>query len=227
MKNSYLKELSKIFEANANAESAVWMKKYMRNKFEYYGIQTPIRKKLAIEFFNKNGKPDITMLEEIVEELWDLPQREYQYFATTLLFNMVTDLNKKHVKLLEKIITTKSWWDTVDFIAIKLVGNLFQDFPELIPKHTNKWIISPNIWLNRTAILFQLHYKQRTNFNLLSELILKSAHSKEFFIQKAIGWALREFSKTDKKAVRNFVKINQLSPLSNREALKWLNRKKK
>ena len=123
------------------------------------------------------------------------------------------------------MIVNKSWWDTVDYIAVKLVGKHFENFPELIPKHIKTWNSSGNLWLNRTAILFQLQYKKKTDINLLFDIIEKQAGSREFFIQKAIGWVLREYSKTDENAVRKFVMQTNLSSLSKREALKWLNRK--
>ena len=104
MKNPYIKNLIKVFENNANKENAIWMKKYMRNKFEYYGIQTPQRKELAMTFFRKNGMPEISEIDTIINDLWELPQREYQYFATTLLFKMIKDLNKRHIKLFEKMV---------------------------------------------------------------------------------------------------------------------------
>lgn len=225
MKNSYITKLIQLFEANKNDENAFWMKKYMRNQFEYYGIKTPMRKELAIAFFREAGLPKTSEIEDIIDELWKLPQREYQYFADTLLFKMIKELNKKHIKLFERMIANKSWWDTVDYIAVKLVGKHFENFPEIMPKHIEAWNSSGNIWLNRTAILFQLQYKKKTNVDLLLEIIEKHAGSREFFIQKAIGWALREYSKTEENAVRKFVMQTNLSPLSKREALKWLNRK--
>lgn len=225
MRNSYIAKLTKLFEANKNDQNAFWMKKYMRNQFEYYGIKTPLRKELAVAFISEAGLPKPSDIEKIIDDLWNLPQREYQYFADTLLFKMIPGLNKKHIKLFERMIVNKSWWDTVDYIAVKLVGKHFENFPELIPKHIKAWNSSGNLWLNRTAILFQLQYKKKTDINLLFDIIEKQAGSREFFIQKAIGWVLREYSKTDENAVRKFVMQTNLSSLSKREALKWLNRK--
>ncbi|MCK5077528.1 MAG: DNA alkylation repair protein, partial [Calditrichia bacterium] len=117
---------------------------------------------------------------------------------------------------------TKSWWDTVDFIATNLVGPLFEKYSELIIPYTKKWMDSGNIWLQRTSILFQLKYKEKTDFKLIIGFIQQCSSSNEFFIQKAIGWILREYSKTDASTVIEFVKNNKLAPLSEREALKWL-----
>ncbi|KPV59960.1 DNA alkylation repair protein, partial [Paenibacillus sp. A3] len=106
------------------------------------------------------------------------------------------------------------------------VGELFTRFPELIPVRTQRWMASDSMWLQRTALLFQLRYKKRTDAALLFDLIRQCAASKEFFIRKAIGWALREYSKTDEAAVRRFVAETALSPLSIREALKYVDRRK-
>ena len=125
----------------------------------------------------------------------------------------------------EFMIINKSWWDTVDMIASHLVGTHFKRFPGLIPAYTEKWMASGNFWLQRTALLFQLKYKKETDVELMSDLIKRLAGEKEFFIRKAIGWVLREYSKTDPEIVINFVENQQLSNLSRTEALKVNNRK--
>ncbi|HMP98599.1 MAG TPA: DNA alkylation repair protein, partial [Cyclobacteriaceae bacterium] len=116
----------------------------------------------------------------------------------------------------------KSWWDTVDLIAAKMAGNYFRIYPEQKNKYIKKWRNSKNIWLIRSAILFQLKYKTETDFNLLSDIILQHQDSNEFFIQKAIGWVLREYAYTDAAKVKKLVQTHKLKPLSMREALKHL-----
>jgi 3-methyladenine DNA glycosylase AlkD len=123
--------------------------------------------------------------------------------------------------LLERLITTKSWWDSVDSIA-PLVGELARKYPELVEENINHWSKHDNYWLRRASILFQLKYKDETNEALLYDYMVKNADSKEFFIQKAIGWALREYSKTNPKSVKAFIEGNQLAPLSIREGSKYL-----
>ena len=124
--------------------------------------------------------------------------------------------------MLEFIITNKSWWDTVDFIASHLVGNYFKKYPDKIEEYINKWMLSKNIWLQRTALLFQLKYKVALNPVLLENIIKQFLYSKEFFINKAIGWILREYSKTNPQWVINFVKKYPLHNLSKREALRLI-----
>lgn len=123
------------------------------------------------------------------------------------------------------MIVEKSWWDTIDFIAVNLVGPYFKQYPDQIPTVTQGWMASQNIWLQRTCILFQLKYKNNVDLVLLDGFIQQLKDSREFFIRKAIGWMLREYSKTDADFVIQYLKDNKLSGLSEREALKWLKNK--
>ena len=201
------------------------MKKYMKDKFEYFGIQTKLRRVLTKPFLRKAGLPPIDNMDRLVKKLWDKPQREFQYFGIELVEMYIKQLNKSNLPLIEFLITNKSWWDTVDGISTRVVGDLFRNYPELIVPFTEKWMASGNMWLQRTAVLFQLKYKSRTDTELLFKYIIALFGSKEFFINKAIGWALREYSKTDPDLVIKFVASHNLAPLSKREALKVINKK--
>jgi 3-methyladenine DNA glycosylase AlkD len=223
--HNYLKPLQQLFERNADAETATGAKKYMRNRYEFYGIKSPLRKEIIRQFHKENGLPDYDRVEEIVKDCWQQPQREFQYFAMEMLKKIAKKAGKERIELYKFTIVNKSWWDTVDFIAANLVGTHLKLFPEMTRPSTSKWIDSDNMWLQRTAILFQLKYKKETDTALLSGLINKMQGSKEFFINKAVGWALREYSKTNAEWVINFTENTQLANLSKREALKWLNRK--
>lgn len=211
--------------ANANPTNAAPMKKYMRDKFPYLGIKTPERTVLFKQFLADNGLPPVDEVEAIVLTLWDLPEREYHYLAVSLLDRMQKKLPPPSAQLMEQLITTKSWWDTVDTLAGGIVGSHFQRYPEIKAQFLPKWRQSDNLWLRRTTILFQLGYKTNTDTGLLFDIICENLGSTEFFINKAIGWALREYSKTDKTAVLTFVSQTDLAPLSRREALKWLQNK--
>jgi len=220
MNEEYIKPLIKIYRANANKTNALAMKKYLRNQFEFYGMKMPLRRSLSKAFIKQYGLPPKTHLYTTVKSLWQLPHREYQYFAMELIERYVKQFDKRDIKLLEHIITKKSWWDTVDFISAKLVGSFFEKYPVLIKSKTKKWIESDNIWLQRTAILFQLKYKNQTDKSLLFQYINSMSGSKDFFIRKAIGWALREYAKTNPQSVVRFVQSNTLSVLSKKEALR-------
>jgi len=219
----YIIPLKNSFEKNANPSQAVPMKKYMRDQFEYLGIQTPKSKILQKEFYDKYGLPEIADLDSILRDLWSLPQREFQYVAVGLLGRCDKQIPAKFIKTIEYLIVTKSWWDTVDSIAGGTVGMHFKRFPDVREKYLAKWRASENFWLRRTTILFQLSYKQETDFELLCDIIRENLGSKEFFINKAIGWALRQYARIDSKAVKKFVKATkELHPLSRREAMKHL-----
>jgi 3-methyladenine DNA glycosylase AlkD len=218
----YVASLKTLYEQNADPAQAAPMKKYMRDQFEYLGIKTPQNAALQKQFFAEHGRPPVSELDPILRDLWSLPQREFQYVAVGLLGKANKEIPAKFIKTIEYMLTTKSWWDTVDIIAGGTVGIHFQRFPEVREKYLAKWRASQNFWLRRTTILFQLNYKRQTDFELLSEIIRENLDSKEFFINKAIGWALRQYARVDPKAVKKFVKSTPLHPLSHREALKHL-----
>ncbi|MCB9113206.1 MAG: DNA alkylation repair protein [Anaerolineales bacterium] len=219
--HAYVRSLKSLFEANANPTDAAPMKKYMRDQFEYLGLKTPIRAALQKEFIKEHGLPPIKELDAISRDLWNLPQREFQYTATSLIDKMQKQLEADFIVTVEYLITHKSWWDTVDLLAGHTVGAMFKRFPKVKAKYLKKWRKSDDFWLRRTTLLFQLGYKKETDFDLLCELIHENLGSNEFFINKAIGWSLRQYAWTDPTTVRKFVKATkELHPLSRREALK-------
>ena len=222
----YIIPLSEAFIANANEENAFFMKKYMKGQYDYFGIKSPERREIMRDFLKMHGLPNTQDIKKIAKEFWQLPQREYQYVILEVLGKMAKKAEKERIDLYEYLIVNKSWWDTIDYSASNLVGVHFQKFPELIQPYTEKWMDSGNMWLQRTSLLFQLKYKKATDLELLTDYIHQLQGSKEFFINKAIGWILREYSKTNAAWVVDFVNSNQLAPLSHREALKWLNRKR-
>ena len=219
--HAYVRSLKSLFEANANPTDAAPMKKYMRDQFEYLGLKTPIRAALQKEFIKEHGLPPIKELDAISRDLWNLPQREFQYTATSLIDKMQKQLEADFIVTVEYLITHKSWWDTVDLLAGHTVGAMFKRFPKVKAKYLKKWSKSDDFWLRRTTLLFQLGYKKETDFELLCDLIHENLGSNEFFINKAIGWSLRQYAWTDPTTVKKFVKATkELHPLSRREALK-------
>ena len=220
--NLYIKNLTKEFENNTDPEKAIQMSRYMKNQFDYYGIQAAQRRKLSRSFIKEEGIPIKSELFETLKKLWTLPQREYQYFGMELAAKFRKKPEVSDIEIFEWMILHKSWWDTVDFIASNLVGNYFQTYNQQTNKIMADWLGSGNLWLQRTSLIFQLKYKASTNTELLSRQINALKHSREFFINKAIGWALREYAKTNPDWVRQFVSQTVLSTLSKREALKRL-----
>lgn len=223
--HEYLRPLCESFRNAANAADAVFMKKYMLNQFEYFGIRSAQQKVIRRRFFKVFGLPDKVFLPEIIQWLWQQPQREFQYFGIDLTERMFKKPEVSSIDTIEFMILNKSWWDTVDWIASHHAGTYFRKFPELILPRTGSWMDSGNMWLQRTALLYQLKYKAKTDAELMFEYIRRLKDSKEFFIRKAIGWALREYSKVSPNSVLEFVEKTDLSGLSRREALKWIERK--
>ncbi len=214
-------EIIDLFYQSKNEEQAIKMAKYMKNNFLFLGIQKPVRTKLQKDFL-KNLRQKKTVDWDFVALAWKLPEREFQYLALDYLLLIKRHINKEDIDRLEFVITNKSWWDTVDIIADNLIGTVCVKYPDLIDSHILRWAESDNLWLRRTAILFQKKYKENTDTSLLARIILKNNNSQEFFINKAIGWALREYSKTNKEWVEDFIGNNYLHPLSVREGSKYL-----
>jgi 3-methyladenine DNA glycosylase AlkD len=220
-------DLKTLFEQNANPGQAIPMAAYMRNQFAYLGIKTPQSIALQKHFFAQHDLPALTDLDQILKDLWALPEREFQYAGVGLLAKVENRLPPEALETIEYLIVNKSWWDTVDSIAAGPLGIHFKRFPAVRDASLARWRASNNLWLRRSAILFQLGYKKETDFPLLCAIIRENLGSKEFFINKAIGWALRQHSRIADQAVRDFVAQTDLHPLSAREALKWLNRHEK
>ncbi|PEA53730.1 DNA alkylation repair protein [Bacillus pseudomycoides] len=218
----FTESLQKHFEAHRNREKAEPMERYMKNHFPFLGIQTPERKQLFREVLQSTEAPKVADFPIIVRELWALPEREFQMLALTLLDKYRKHLDETHIPLLEELITTKSWWDSVDMLASHFVGLILSKHSDVIESYVQKWMASNNMWLQRTCLLFQLKYKEKTDIQLLFSLTRQLSHSKEFFIQKAIGWTLREYAKTNPQAVWEFVQTHDLAPLSKREATKHI-----
>jgi len=221
MPHPYLKEIQKIFVANGNQLIAKGAKAYLLNQFEFYGIKTPLRRQLCKAFYKTHPIKDHTELSKLIKECFNEPQRELHYFAIELLGHHKKIWSIKTIPLIEWMITHQSWWDSVDSTNTHVISKFFLLHPEYIKAYTSKWNQSSNKWLIRMSILFQLPYKEKTNTELLEKYIVNRIDTNEFFVNKAIGWALRAYAYTNKKWVIRFVKDHpQLSNLSKREALK-------
>ena len=194
----------------------------MKHHFPFLGIKSPNRKELLKTFFSTYSVPEKSQLLEEVWTIYKMPEREYQYAAIALLSKNQKLLTIEDLVFCEKLITEKSWWDSVDSIAPSIVGTIVMKNRENGEQIMKQWSDSDNMWLNRATILHQLKFKKETNEQLLIEIILAHADSNEFFIQKAIGWVLREYAKTNPSFVQQFVGGNDLKPLSKREALKHI-----
>ncbi len=221
MTMNFITELETEFKAKQHAENALPMAKYMKDLFPFFGIKTDERRAIFKLVCKKHQTEIDTNTRTIGWELFKKNERELQYCGIEILSK---NLKKKYViediVWIEKLLITNSWWDSVDTISKFILGDYLQQFPAEIPTVVALFSEADNIWLNRSVILFQLGYKSQTDFKLLKSLCIKHSNSNEFFIRKAIGWALREYAKTDPEAVRKFVLQSNLKPLSKKEALK-------
>lgn len=215
-----MKRLFALFEEHADKSQAPAMEAYMKGVSPFLGIKKPVRTKITKDVMKEFIADDELNPVEFVKLLWSKPYREFHYFA--MEYAEKKKLFKQHdsIALFEWMIAEKSWWDTVDFIATHLVAKYFKEFREEEEKNTDRWISSENMWLNRTAMIYQIFYKEKTNEEILVKAILTHISSKEFFHRKAMGWALRQYAKVNPKFVKNFVQTNEFSGLTVREALK-------
>jgi 3-methyladenine DNA glycosylase AlkD len=220
-----LDDVTVVFEAARNPAEAGPMRAYMRDQFFYLGLRKPEREALERPIYKALTKDalDQAALVALARACWDRDEREYQYFALSVLRRFARHLGPDFIDTAQFLITTRSWWDSVDEISHSLVGPLVARHHELVAV-MDRWIEHDNLWLRRTAILHQNRYRADTDRARLFRYCLAQAHEKEFFIRKAIGWALRDYAKTEPDAVRAFVEQNdeRLSGLSKREALKHL-----
>ncbi|MFI5725178.1 DNA alkylation repair protein [Streptomyces cyaneofuscatus] len=221
--DAVLARLTELYAPAADPVQAEGAAAYMKHIAPFLGIPTPRRRALSKAVLAGTGRPDERDCTAIALRCWGLPEREYQYFAVDYLRRYVASCSSGFLPVLRHLVTTTPWWDTVDLLAAHVAGPLVSADPALA-RAMDRWIDDENLWAARTALLHQLRYKDATDTDRLFGYCLRRADHPDFFIRKAIGWALREYAKTDPTAVRDFVEgaRDRLSPLSVREALKNL-----
>jgi len=218
-----LDRLTRVYGAAGDPKRAVQMAAYMRDQFPFLGIPAPFQRALARQVLAGLGRPGEADLRSVALGCWALPEREYQYFACDWLRRHVRVCSAGFIDVVARLITTKPWWDTVDTLAANVVGPLVAAHPGLAST-MDGWAAGDELWLIRAAILHQLRYRESTDADRLFRYCTGQADHPDFFVRKAIGWALREYAKTDPDAVRGYVRANRhrLSPLTVREAVKNL-----
>ncbi|MDH3651996.1 MAG: DNA alkylation repair protein [Saprospiraceae bacterium] len=219
--DSFVKGLEDVFRVHRNKDQAGPMAQYMKNNFEFFGIKSKQRRDLLRGYVRRVGKPDLNTLPVILTDLWKHPKREMQYVGLDLLSRVEKKLPLTFITKIEQLIIHKSWWDTVDALAV-ISGEILRRYPESIARITDSWIASDNMWLQRSGLIFQLRYKEETNWPMMEDYITRVYLNPEFFIQKACGWALRQYSKTNPEAVKTFVETHELSSVCRREAIKYI-----
>lgn len=216
-------DLATDLRAAANPDKAPQMVAYLKDQFPFLGVTSPERKSLQKPFMKVARRSDPDDVLDIADQCWAADEREFQYVGCDLLRARATTFDAGDLSRVHELIVNKSWWDTIDPLAAHAVGTLVQRFPELA--HTmDLWIDDPNFWVARTAILHQLRFKTALDEARLFAYAQKRAGDTEFFIRKALGWALRDYARVAPEAVRSFVAehADDLSGLTKREALKHL-----
>jgi len=199
------------------------MQNYMKGKFEFFGVKSPARKIVQQELKQYWKPMNLSSIISYARILWDQPQRELQYVAMAALEMKSKKMNPTYLPHIEELITTKSWWDTVDMLASNVVGTIIYQYPDTKLEWIDRWNSSANIWLQRTVIIHQLKYKNDVDLELLFATVESHIGSDEFFINKASGWALRQASKFYPIEVKNFIDHHaDLSNLTIREGSKYL-----
>jgi 3-methyladenine DNA glycosylase AlkD len=218
-------ELRKSFKSHADENVGLDAAAYMGNQFEFLGIKTPLRRELSKRLINQSQELAVPELISLCKELWAQPEREFQYVACDLLAKNASHLSPGYVKREAPwFIKNKSWWDTVDSVrkSIEIVVSANAE----LQSEMEKWIVSTNKWIVRSALIHQLTLGSRTDAKLLFRFCEIQAMETEFFVAKAVGWSLRSYSYVDPGAVKRFVRDHpELTPLAKREALRAINRK--
>lgn len=215
-------EIKTLLESARNPARAVSMAAYMKNHFPFLGMpRTTARKLIAPTLVTLRKETSESRILEIATELWAMPEREYQYSACDVLGTGSKRLTEKSVPVLRELALQKSWWDSIDDLRAQAFAPLLTGNPHLVAV-MDEWIQAPEMWLNRIAITFQLNFRGRTDTARLFRYCQAHRESKEFFIQKGMGWALREYAKTDANAVQRFLSETPMPRLTVREATKHL-----
>ena len=218
-----LLDLITDLEENSNELLAESMSKYMQDKFRFLGVRGATRTEIYKKYFPDARKNKVIDW-DFVERCWNKEEREFQYVVVYYLKAMQKFLKREDISKLKYLIVTKSWWDTVDLLA-KVVGSLVIRI-EGYNKTMLEWSKDSNIWLRRVAILYQLSFKEKVDEIILDKILVNNLGDSEFFINKAIGWALRDYSKFNPEWVREFIEKNKngMANLSIREASKYLDK---
>lgn len=220
----YVDELYELMHARRNPARALSMAKYMKDKFVYFGMEAAVRREAQ-----RLWTPSLKAIDsredrwELIRALWEKEEREYQYAAMDWLMSWPKKwLDPADGEELKWLIAQKSWWDTVDLLASNYLGKWALAYPELARQTFEEWRYENSFWLQRSCLIYQLKYKDQVDVTYLENLIQQLVPNKEFFIQKAIGWSLRQLSKYNPDAVREILAKHPINGLALREAKKYL-----
>lgn len=219
-----ISDLETRLEGRKNPIRAISMAKYMKDQFVYFGMEAAVRREVQRAWTPQlKSLTDRSFRWELMHALWEKEEREFQYAAMDWLLSWPKAwISEKDGEELKWFIAQKSWWDTVDLLASNYVGKWALAYPELARETFEEWRYEDSFWLQRACLIYQLKFKDKVDISYLEELIQQMLPNKEFFIQKAIGWSLRQLSKTNPDAVKHILKKHPIQGLALREAKKYL-----
>lgn len=214
----------------ADTDKATDMAAYMRDQFRFLGVQSRLRdtvwREVRAAADAEHGRPDGDQLVRFAQAMWQRPEREYRYVGAKALAARAAQLEPRHLVAVRELLVTDAWWDTVDILAANVVGTLARRYPGEVVPVLDQWITDDDKWLVRTAVIHQLKARDDTDTDRLARYCRIAAAHPDFFVRKAIGWALRQYSYVDPEWVETFVAATELSGLSTREALKAIRRRR-
>jgi 3-methyladenine DNA glycosylase AlkD len=218
------KTVRTLYAESANPEDAIQMQKYMKSEMLFHGVKSPIQKQINQQAIKQFPIKSAEEYELVLRELWDASYREERYTAITYAKKYKKYQVMEMLPLYRMMIESGGWWDYVDAVAAHLIGNLLMKYPTVMKPEMYRWIEDDNLWIRRTAILSQLRFKADVDREMLFTFCQKCLHEETFWIRKAIGWALRDFSKVYPDSVRQFVEKHrdEMSRVSLKEAEKYI-----
>ncbi len=225
MNRRLISSIRKSLRAAGDSGKAPGMQAYMKSAMPYLGVQTPLFRKTIRPLLAAHPLATFEEWRDTVLTLWRKARyREERYAAIELAghrrYHEFRTL--RALPMYEEMIISGAWWDYVDSIATRQLGDILRQDGDAVPAILRAWAVSDNLWKRRSAILAQLNFKRETDLELLYDCIRPSLGASEFFLRKGIGWALRQYARTNAKEVIRYVRLNeaQLSPLTKREALR-------
>jgi 3-methyladenine DNA glycosylase AlkD len=225
MTHSLVRTVRRALAEAADPTKAAGMQAYMKSAMPYRGVSAPVLKRLCRDAFKAHPLATAADWQRVVLDLWRHAEFREERYAAVLLTQARAYrefVTSSSLPMLEEMIVTGAWWDYVDTLAGRNLGEILRADPRRMKPLMRRWSRDPDMWKRRSAILCQLGFKRDTDLKLLYDCIEPNLSHRDFFIRKAIGWALRQYAWTDPTEVKRYVKANRerLSPLSVREALK-------
>lgn len=220
-------DAARVLADAAVPASAPSMQAYMKTSDPFFGVKKPAIARIARDLAKRYRPATSAEYAERVSSLWAGPHREEKYLALALARRWKEHIQSDQLELYLRLVREGGWWDLVDDVAANLIGAVWQNERQRVTPRAEAWVDDEDMWVRRVALIGQIKHKEATDYARLFDFCQRRAHEKEFFIRKAIGWALRAYSYSEPQRVIEFVRQHDkiLSGLSSREALKVIRRR--